>query len=208
MSDSVLEQKLLIVDGILDLRKKIDAIEYILVKAKEPEGEIAIEFFDELFEFLYLLLWESTVVNISWLYEENWRTQNGKRVPKKQTRSLYWYLEEQKKSGPLVEAEVEGHLKSITGLKDKIIKVRAVRDKWLAHRDVRATGNPQEFIRSIGLKLEDVQILIETAHEIVQKNFPTTDLTQSGIHKLFWIVEFPYHLPDEIEKIKRFRKPS
>jgi AbiU2 len=203
MSNNVGEQKLLIVNAVLDLNKKLKAIKYILDKAKQPESKIALEIFDELFEFIYLLLWESVVINVSWLYEKDWKLdKNGKRIKKKETRSLYWYLEEEKKSFPAKTSEFDTQIAKMESLEITVNKVRSVRDKWVAHRDKKAFENPSEFLKGISLKLEDVKILIETADEIVLGNLPISDLTSTGIHRLFWAIEFADMLPEKIEEIK------
>jgi hypothetical protein len=53
------------------------------------------------------------------------------------------------------------------------------------------------------LKLKDVKVLIETADEIVQEHFPVSDLTSTGIHRLFWVIDFVEFLPEKIEKVKQ-----
>jgi hypothetical protein len=87
MSGNIEEQKKLIVDAILDLNRKLNAIEVILEEIQEPKGRIALEIFDELIDSIYFLLWESIVVNLSWLYERTWQLdKNGKSIKKKHTR--------------------------------------------------------------------------------------------------------------------------
>lgn len=203
MSDNLEEQKFLIIDAILDLNKKLKAIEYLLEEAKNPENKVTLKIFDELFELIYLLLWESVVINVSWLYEKNWKLdKNGKQIKKKETRSLYWYIEEQKKSLPNKTAEFDIQLAKIDSLETLVGKVRSVRNKWVAHRDKKAFENPSNFLKGIGLKLDDVKILIETADEIIQEHFPISDLTETGIHRLFWVIEYADMLPEKIEEVR------
>ncbi len=138
MSDSINKQKILIVDAVLDLKKKLNVIESLPEEAKLPENKVALKIFDELFEFVYLLVWESVVINVSWLYEKTWYEKNGNRVRKNKVRSLYWYIEEQKKSFPNKITTLDSQVLKIDNLEKTITKVRSIRNKWIAHRDKKA----------------------------------------------------------------------
>lgn len=84
MSANIWEQKKTIIDAVLDLKNKLNAVEYILEKVKEPKGKIALEIFDELLNSILFLLWESIVVNLSWLYEKTCRfDKQGKKIKDK-----------------------------------------------------------------------------------------------------------------------------
>lgn len=204
MSDNIGEQKFLVIDAVLDLKKKLNAIQYLLNQAKSPKNKVALDIFNELFELIYRLLWESVVINVSWLYEKNWEiNKSGKRVVKNRTRSLYWYLEEQKKSFPNKVVEFDSQLTKLDNLETTVNKVRFVRNKWVAHRDKKAFENPSEFLKGIGLKLDDVKVLIDTADEVIQEHFPISDLTGTGISRLFWVIDYADLLPEKIEEISR-----
>lgn len=82
-------------------------------------------------------------------------------------------------------------------------KLRFVRDKWVVHRDKKAVENPDRFFKEIGLKLEDVKELVNTADEIIQEHFPVSDSNSFGIHRLFWVIEYVDMLPSKIEEIER-----
>lgn len=199
MKDSVGEQKLLLVSAVLDLQKKFLTLEYILDEAKDPVNKVAFEFFDELFDFIYHLLWGNLVINIGWIFHKR-AYENDK---KKRNRSLYWYLEQLKNSNTVSENEFNDYVKKLDSLTNEIDKVLKVRDKWVAHRDKKACENPNKYLKEVGLKLADIKILVETAVEIIRDKFPITDLTSSGIHKLFWVIEYSDMLPEKIEEIKR-----
>jgi hypothetical protein len=154
MSDSINKQKILIVDAVLDLKKKLNVIESLPEEAKLPENKVALKIFDELFEFVYLLVWESVVINVSWLYEKTWYEKNGNRVRKNKVRSLYWYIEEQKKSFPNKITTLDSQVLKIDNLEKTITKVRSIRNKWIAHRDKKAFENPSKYLKEIGLKLK------------------------------------------------------
>jgi soluble cytochrome b562 len=201
MEDSVGEQKLLLVGSILDLQEKLKTLEYILDEAKESENKVTFEFFDELFNFIYSLLWESLVINIGWIFHKKAYEKN-----KKQNRSLYWYLEQLRHSKSVSENEINDYLKRLDNLTNEVDKVLKVRDKWVANRDKKAFENPDKYLKEVGLKLADVKILIKTAMEIIREKFPVTDLTSSGIHKLFWVIEYSDMLPKKIEEIKQKQK--
>ena len=204
MSANIWEQKKTIIDAVLDLKKKLNAIEYILEKVKEPKGKIALEIFDELLNSIFFLLLESIVVNLSWLYEKTWRfDKHGKKIKDKKIRSLFWYLEEQIKSNPQKADEFNLLITKADSLDALVKKLRSVRDKWVVHRDEKAVENPEKFLEEVGLKLEDVKKLINSADEIIQEHFPISDSNSFGIHRLFWVVEYADMLPSKIEEIER-----
>jgi len=204
MSGNIEEQKKLIVDAILDLNRKLNAIKVILEEIQEPKGRIALEIFDELIDSIYFLLWESVVVNLSWLYERTWQLdKNGKSIKKKHTRSLYWYLEEQKNTFPTKTAEFNSQIAKIDALEATVKKLRSVRDQWVVHRDKKALENPDKFLKNVGLKFEDVTLLINTSDEIIKEHVPVTDHNSFGISRLFWAIEYADMLPSKIEEIEQ-----
>jgi hypothetical protein len=176
-----------------------------------------------------LLLWQSVVIDICWLYEKNWKRDrsgktvldsNGSQIIKEETRSLFWFLDELKLDEK-EEKETRSLFRSLAGLefdekeekeaelnkiaefdsrkKNKrnellclektVSKVRLIRNKWVAHRDREAFENPNKFLKDVGLKIEDIKVLVEKAISIIQIDIEIVDGTQGfGINKLFDLV--------------------
>jgi AbiU2 len=180
MSKSLEEQKDFIIDAVLNLQHKADSLDYLIGKLKEkdtPKVKIAFAVFDNLLEFVYLLLWENIVVNLYWLYD------------KKGQRSLIWYLKQMKASNPS-EEKVDEQIKRIELLGSEIEKVKKFRNKWIAHRDKEPFEDWEEFWKKEGkLTIQEVKTLTETAFEIIQEHFSIPNSKNSGIQIPFLLSE-------------------
>jgi hypothetical protein len=198
MSKSLEEQKELLVDAVLELQKKLNALKYLLVKGKQedkPEIKVAIGVFNDLFFFIHGLLWDSIVVNLYWLYD------------KKGQRSIYWYLAQLKKSEPSFEQKINEQVKEIDKLESEIKRVKKFRNKWIAHKDKEPFEKSEDFWkREETLTIEEVQKLVETASKIVQIECPIVDTTNHGIHKLFALTHLIVSKnPDFLWKMEEYK---
>lgn len=177
MDKSLEEQKNFIVDAVLDLEQKTNALDYLVRKLDEkdvPEVKLTLQVFDSLLEFIYLLLWDNIVVNLYWLYD------------RKGQRGLVWYLNEIKNSEPS-RKKVDEQIKRIELLSGEIEKVKKFRNKWIAHRDKEPFEKYNEFwAKEARLTIQEIKTLTETALEIIQE---PVDLTNSGIHIPFLLGE-------------------
>lgn len=191
-----------VVNTVLDLEMKLEGIDCLLETVQEPKGKVALEIFNDLIENLYILLWENSVVNLSWLFEKTGDVKGG-RDNKKHVRSLYWYIEEQKRKCPDKADEADAQIARLDNLKIVLAKIRRVRNKWLCHRDEEACKDPSKFLREVSLNLDDMRLLVETGAEIIRNYIPVRRLEQFGIHKLFWAVEYPEHFVEGVEKVER-----
>lgn len=190
-----------VIDAVLDLALKLEGIDCILENAEKAEGQIALSVFGNLIEYIYILLWESIIINLQWMFE---------KPARKESRGLYWFINNKRKSDPendkraewdTLEKELDWHL-------DVVKKVRLIRHKWLAHRDKKACKDPTQFIKEVKLDLADVRLLIDVALKIVTKDFPVRRLGQLDVHKLFWAVEFPEDFVEEVRELKVIVKSS
>lgn len=184
MSKSLEEQKDFLIDAVLDLRQKVDALNYLIEKLDErdkPEVKLAFDIFENLFEFIYLLLWDNVVIKLYWLFD------------KKGQRGLIWYLTEVKSKSELSENEINRQIERIELLNSEVEKVKRFRDKWIAHRDKEPFEKYEEFwAKEARLNISEIKSLTETAYEIIQEHFPVTDLTVSGINIPFLLSKVLY----------------
>lgn len=197
LSKSLEEQKISVVDAVLDLEQKTNALVYLVGKLDEkdiPEVKLALEVFDDLLEFIYLLLWESIVINLYWLYD------------RKGQRGLIWYLK-QIKNSELSGKKVDEHLKRIESLNNEIDlnneieKVKKIRNKWIAHRDKEPYVKYGEFWKKETIpSIQEIKTLTETAFEIVQE---PGDATNSGINIPFLLGKV-FIEEDFVSKLKKW----
>lgn len=197
MNSNLDEQKELLIEAVLELQKKLNALKYILAKGKEenkPEIKVAIGIFNEFLFFLHGLLWDSIVVNLYWLYD------------KKGERSIYWYLNQLKKFDSSFEQEVDKQIIEINKQEVEIKRVKKFRNKWVAHKDKEPFEKSEEFWKKEErLTIEEVEKLIEVASKIVQIECPISDLTTSGIHKMFALTHLiVYKNPEFLRKMKDY----
>ncbi len=180
MSKGLEEQKDFLIDAVLDLKQKADALDYLIGKLDEkevPEVKLTLELFDNLLEFVYLLLWDNVVVTLYWIYDH------------KGQRGLIWYLN-QIRTFTHSEKKVDEQIAKIQSLSGEIKKVKKFRDKWIAHRDKEPLEKYDEFWKKEArLTIKEVEILSDTAFEIIQEHYPVTELTNSGIHIPFLLSE-------------------
>ncbi len=175
MDKSLEEQKDFFTGAVLDLKQKVDSLDYLTEKLNEkekPEVKLTFDIFDDLLEFIYLLLWDNIVIKLYWLYD------------KKGQRGLIWYLNEAKSSANgLSETDIDKQIKRIELLDGEIDKVKRFRDKWIAHRDKEPFEKHEKFwAKEERLTINEVKNLTDNAFEIIQEHFPVTDLTTSGIN--------------------------
>ncbi|HEX8195783.1 MAG TPA: hypothetical protein VF571_06190 [Pyrinomonadaceae bacterium] len=187
MSKSVDEQKELIINAVLDLNQKLKALKYLLREAQDPENKIVVEIYNELLWFIHGLIWENIVINIGWLYDKNSYLRDRKK-----NRSLFWYLEEIKKASTSSESKVDAQLSRIDNLQAEVEKVRKLRNKWVAHKDKKFFENSAE-LQKAKITIQDLEILVKTAEEIIQEHHPITDLTGSGVERIFAVIEILKH---------------
>lgn len=197
MKSSLEKQKKLIVDAVFDLAKRLEALNYLLWKVEEiekPENRVTFDVYDELLDLLHRLLWDSIVINLYWLYD------------KKGQRSLFWYLREIKTSNSSSVQKIDDQLKEIENLSDKIEKIKKFRDKWVAHRDKEPFENYDDFWKKEERpKIEEVELLVETASKIIHEHCPVCDLTTHGMQKLFGLIEtIVKENPEFLWKMKEF----
>ena len=197
MNKSLDEQKDLLVEAVLELQKKLKSLKYILAKGKEadkPEIKVAIGVFNDFLFFIHGLLWDSIVINLYWLYD------------KKGQRSLYWYLNQLKKSEPSFEQKIDEQIKEIDELESEIKRVKKFRNKWVAHKDKEPFEKSEEFWkREERLTIEEVEKLVEIASKIIQTEIEIVDLTSSGIHKLFALTDLiALKNPEFLKKMKDY----
>jgi len=197
LNNTLEEQKELLIDTVLELQKKLNALNYILAKGKEenkPEIKVAIAIYDDFLFFLHGLLWDSIVTNLYWLYD------------KKGQRSIYWYLNQVKKSDSSFEQKVDEQIKEIDKLENEIKRVKKFRNKWVAHKDKEPFEKSEEFWKKEErLTIEEVEKLIEVVSKIVQIECPVSDLTNSGIHKIFVLTHLILNKnPDFLWKMKEY----
>jgi hypothetical protein len=175
------KQKLLFVDAILDVQKKLKAIEYLLWRVDESEkleNRITFDVYKELLILLHKLLFENIVVTLCWLFD------------KKGDRSLFWYLKEAKTSQPNKATLIDSQIKKIENSSVELGKIKHIRDKWLAHRDKVTFENPEVFWeKGKRPNIKDIKSLVATASEILESHFPAVDTTTHGIQKLFCLIE-------------------
>jgi len=180
MSKGLEEQKDFLIDAVLDLKQKADALDYLIRKLDEkevPEVKLTLELFDNLLEFVYLLLWDNVVVTLYWIYDH------------KGQRGLIWYLN-QIRTFKHSEKKVDEQIAKIQSLSGEIKKVKKFRDKWIAHRDKEPLEKYDEFWKKEArLTIKEVETLSDTAFEIIREHYPVTDLTNSGIHIPFLLSE-------------------
>lgn len=195
MKDSLDVQKDKIVNEILELDKRLKALKYLLevVKQKDsPEYKVALAVYDEFLTLLYKLLWDSIVINLYWLYD------------KKGQRSLFWYLDQIEISNPKSTTKIDAQRRTIDSLVNEIDKVKKFRDKAVAHRDKKTFEESEEFWKKEErLNITEVEKLVTTAFEVMHEHFPITDLTTSGIQKIFGLIHLiVYENPDFLDKMK------
>lgn len=195
MDKSLEEQKDFLTGAVLDLKQKVDSLDYLIEQLKErdaPEIKLAFQIFKDLFELIYLLLWENIVVKLYWLYDQ------------KSQRGLIWYLNVAKSSSVKPsQIDIDKQINRIESLKGEIEKVKRFRDKWIAHRDKEPFEKYEEFwSKEVRLTMNEVKTLTNCAHEIIQEHFPITDATTSGINipfllsKVFIKEKFIYRLDE------------
>ena len=197
MANSLESQKNKIVDEILELNKRLNALKYLLnvIKEKEkPEYKVAIDVYDEFFTLLHKLLWDSIVINLYWLYD------------KKGQRNLFWYLNQIEVSDPKAKVKIDIQLERVNTLTTEIDKVKKFRDKAIAHRDKKTFEESEEFWKKEErLNIQEVEMLVKTASEIMQEHFPIVDLTTSGIQKIFGLISLIVHKnPDFLRIMKDY----
>jgi hypothetical protein len=194
MDKSLEEQKDFLIDAVLDLKQKVESLDFLIEKLKEqelPEVKLTFQIFNSLLGFIYLLLWENITINLYWLFDK-----------RKGQRNLIWYLNEAKSStlsSPKID--IDKQIKRIESLNKEIEKVKRFRDKWIAHRDKQTFENYEEFwAKNARLTINEVKDLANCAYEIIQEHFPVTDLTSSGVNvpfllsKVFIEEDFTYQL--------------
>lgn len=174
MDKSIEEQKDFLTGAVLDLKQKVDSLYYLIEKLSErekPDVKLAFDIFDDLLEFIYLLLWDNVTIKLHWLYD------------KKGQRGLIWYLNEAKSTSKLPQSKIDEQINRIELLSSEVEKVKRFRDKWIAHRDKEPFEKYEEFwAKEKKLTIHEIKSLTETAYEIIQEHFPVTDLTTSGIN--------------------------
>ncbi len=175
-------QKEFIVDAVLNLHQKVKALEFLIEKYAEKEScevsNITFGVFGDLMDLIHSLLWDNIVVNCYWLYEKN------------SERGLNWYIAQSASAVESVD-RMEAQKKQIEALNDEMTRIKKFRDKWIVHRDKVAFNKYTEFwSKEKRVTLTDLRTLSNTAHEIVQENFPVSDLTNSGVHIPFVLTEW------------------
>ena len=193
MGKSLEEQKDFFTDAVLDLKQKVESLDFLIEKLKEqeiPEVKLTFQIFNNLLEFIYLLLWDNITIKLYWIFDK-----------RKGQRSLIWYLNEAKSSTPNSQIDVDKQIERIELLDKEIEKVKRFRDKWIAHRDKQPFENYEQFWAKDGrLTINDVKNLTNCAYEIIQVHFPVADLTSSGVNvpfllsKVFIEEDFTYQL--------------
>ena len=174
MDKSLEEQKDFLTYAVLDLKQKLDSLDYLIEKLSErekPDVKLAFDVFEDLLEFIYSLLWDNVVIKLYWLYD------------KKGQRGLIWYLNEAKSTSKLSQSEIDNQIARIDLLSSEVEKVKRFRDKWIAHRDKEPFEKYEEFwAKEARLNIHEVKDLTESAYEIIQEHFPVSDLTTSGVN--------------------------
>lgn len=173
MDKSLEEQKDFLIGDVLDLKRKVDSLEYLIEKLKEreePDVKLTFQIFNDLLEFIYFLLWDNITVKLYWLYD------------KKGQRGLIWYLNEAK-SSTVNPIQIDEQIKKIESLDDEIEKVKRFRNRWIAHRDKEPFEKHEEFwAKEAKLKMEHIKKLTDFACEIIQEHFPVNYSCDSGVH--------------------------
>ena len=134
---------------------------------------------------LFHSLFDNLIVTLSWLYAS---------LESDEKRSLRWYLCQVKEhSKVFTEQELNTQLQTIDSAEDIVIKVKTVRDKWIAHRDPKAFNKPHVFLQTYHIDISDLEKLIEIAKEILQEHsqrFDDTDLNfDAPLHGVELLVE-------------------
>ncbi len=194
MDKSLEEQKDFLTAAVLDLKQKVDSLDYLIEKRKQNEDlevKLTFQIFNDLLEFIYSLLWDIITVKLYWIFDK-----------RKGQRSLIWYLNEAKSStlnSP--EIDIDKQIKRIESLDKEIEKVKRFRDQWIAHRDKKTFESYEQFwAKDARLTINEVKKLTSCAYEIIQEHFPVTDLTTSGVNvpfllsKVFIEEDFIYKL--------------
>jgi hypothetical protein len=175
---------------VVDLSKKLEALEYLNHVKNREEHRIAICIFNDFLINVERLLWDGLVTGLAVVYEKNWREKkDGERVPRKEVRSLYWYLEEKRKEFPAKAEEFDAILTQVLACDGELNKVRKMRDKLIAHRD-KNTMNENNFISRVELKLVDATRLLQVAKLAINIDIEKVDATPDfGVSKLFNFVK-------------------
>lgn len=67
MDKSLEEQKDFLTYAVLDLKQKVDSLDYLIEKLSErekPDVKLAFDVFEDLLEFIYSLLWDNVVIKL------------------------------------------------------------------------------------------------------------------------------------------------
>jgi hydroxymethylpyrimidine pyrophosphatase-like HAD family hydrolase len=123
---------------------------------------------------VHRLLWDIIVVDLYWLFD-----QKGQR-------SIYWYLDQIAVSNPEFQKQAATALTDVNSAELEIVKVKKLRDKWIAHKDRAPFEDPEAFWRrEERLMIEEADRLVEIASNVIQIEREIVDTTSSGIHKIF-----------------------
>ena len=119
--------------------------------------------------FFYQSIFDNLIITLSWLFSDSTTEK----------RSIVWYLNKVNEHNILSYDVIKANLQDIINEKDRIDKVKVVRDRWLAHRDPAPFNNPEAFFRENDISLDDLQALVNLAKRILREHFHLID--QMGI---------------------------
>ncbi len=137
----------------LKLLKELSDTKNLLVW-RSPLGSLASVLWDSLFDNL--------IVTLSWLYSSASRDK----------RSLIWYLNKVKENmSEFSDEEIDNQIERINEIADIIDKVKTVRDKWVGHRDPVAFNDPESFLQTYNVNLNELETLIRCAEKIINEHF-------------------------------------
>jgi hypothetical protein len=159
-------RKQIYLDVVFLLNTRLQLLKEFSEEKNSIVWKIALSGFSEM---VYRSLFDNLITSLSWLFSES----------KMDKRSLYWYLN-QVKSNKLAFSidEIDEQINQLNSVKAIVDKIKIVRDKWVAHRDVNAFNNPTYFLQTNNIKIEDFEILVNLAKEIIGEHSGRFDDTE------------------------------
>ncbi len=171
MTLSLQEQKELIASSVQELDQKVRSLEYLNrddVKGKK----VAIDIFEPLLSGFQDLLWESVIIQLSWLFDEA-AFKNAKSP------NLFWFVEQYKDKDFKITLD-ENSYKTI----------RKFRDKWFAHRDKKTIQQFFTFWQGERPTIAAVREMADLALAVIALDQHYCDVTPGyAVNRIFNLID-------------------